>query len=87
MVPVSFFFPGLSRNWEGLKLGPSEIFLKKTIHTHSLPRKVSHLDMRDDLATQTNTGQKSPLRNDIFSWECNATLLLAVVILFIAIFR
>lgn len=25
MVPVSFFFPGLSRNWEGLKLGPSEI--------------------------------------------------------------
>lgn len=43
--------------------------------------------MRDDLATQTNTGQKSPLRNDIFSWECNATLLLAVVILFIAIFR
>lgn len=43
--------------------------------------------MRDDLATQTNTGQKSPLRNDIFSWECSATLLLAVVILFIAIFR
>lgn len=33
MVPVSFFFPGLSRNWEGLKLGPSEISWKNYTHT------------------------------------------------------